>query len=192
MLLTLVPDPLRWSVGDPHANGGKTRLQLSFRAGAPTDGVPFGLGQHLFGRYRESVWDVPLTRTTTLGNRPDHQHIGRIYLEVPRDTDRPGQFARCEPLAERCAQSVTGIRQHAAKAHTSRNGAIDLQQSQLRLRSCCSILGGDARSIQPGPVSHKTLERHDTVINPDKVVEKYESERYPVLEVLSVAQRRQI
>jgi indolepyruvate decarboxylase len=37
-----------YGVGDPNANGD---LQLSFRAGAPTDGVPFGLGQHLFGRY---------------------------------------------------------------------------------------------------------------------------------------------
>ena len=32
VLLTLVPDPLWWSIGDPHANGGKTRLELSFRA----------------------------------------------------------------------------------------------------------------------------------------------------------------
>ena len=43
MLLTLVPNPLRWSVGDPHANSSKTSLELSFRAGAPTDGVPFGM-----------------------------------------------------------------------------------------------------------------------------------------------------
>ena len=139
------------------ANGGKTRLQLSFRTGSPTDGVPFGVGQHLFGSYSENVWDVPLTRTTALGNRPDHLHIGRINLEVPWDTDRPGHFARCEPLAEGCAQSVTGIRQDAAKAHTSRNGAINLQQSQLRLGSCCSILGRDTRSIQPGPVARPTL-----------------------------------
>jgi hypothetical protein len=26
MLLTFVPDPLRWSVGDPHAHCGKPRL----------------------------------------------------------------------------------------------------------------------------------------------------------------------
>src|ERR1700736_3569774 len=37
MLLTLVPYPLRWSVGDPHADSSKTSLELSFRAGAPTD-----------------------------------------------------------------------------------------------------------------------------------------------------------
>ena len=52
MLLALVPDPLRRSVGYAHADSGKTSLELSFRAGAPTDGVPFGIGQHGFGRYR--------------------------------------------------------------------------------------------------------------------------------------------
>ena len=52
MLLTLVPDPLRRSVGYPHAHSSKTSLELSFRAGAPNDGVPFGMGQHVFGRYR--------------------------------------------------------------------------------------------------------------------------------------------
>ena len=52
MLLALIPDPLRWSVGDPHADSSKTSLELSFRAGAPTDGVPFGISQHVFGRQR--------------------------------------------------------------------------------------------------------------------------------------------
>ena len=52
VLLPLVPDPLRWSVGDWHANGSKTRLEPSLGAGTPTDGVPFGMGQHVFGRYR--------------------------------------------------------------------------------------------------------------------------------------------
>src|SRR6516225_7483731 len=52
MLLALVPDPLRWSVGDPHPDRGETSLELSFRAGAPTDGAPSGVGQHILGRYR--------------------------------------------------------------------------------------------------------------------------------------------
>src|SRR6266849_6718175 len=52
MLLTLVPDPLRWSVGYPHADSGETSLELSFRAGAPTDVLPYGIGQHVFGRHR--------------------------------------------------------------------------------------------------------------------------------------------
>src|ERR1700724_1368537 len=52
MLLALVPDPLRWSVGDPHADRSEPSLELSLRAGAPADGAPFGIGQHVFGRYR--------------------------------------------------------------------------------------------------------------------------------------------
>ena len=52
MLLTLVPDPLRRSVGDTHADSGKSGLELPFRTGSPTDGVPLGIGQHVFGRHR--------------------------------------------------------------------------------------------------------------------------------------------
>src|SRR6266581_1542111 len=64
MLLALVPDPLRWSVGDPNPDSSKTSLELSFRASAPTDGAPFGIGQHVFGGYRENVRNVPLAGTT--------------------------------------------------------------------------------------------------------------------------------
>src|SRR5262245_63138954 len=46
MLLRLIPDPLRWSVRDPYANCRKTSLELSFRAGAPTDGAPFRSEEH--------------------------------------------------------------------------------------------------------------------------------------------------
>ena len=52
MLLTLVPDPLRWSVGHSHTDSGETSLELSFRAGTPTDVLPCGIGQHVFGRHR--------------------------------------------------------------------------------------------------------------------------------------------
>src|SRR5687767_15104981 len=51
MLLALVPDPLRWSVCYAHAHSGETSLELSFRTGAPADGAPFGVGQHVFGWY---------------------------------------------------------------------------------------------------------------------------------------------
>ena len=51
-----------------------------------------------------------LPETTTLGNRPDHPHIGRVHLKVARDTDRPGQFASCETVTERNAQPITGFR----------------------------------------------------------------------------------
>jgi hypothetical protein len=36
---------------------------------------------------------VPLTGTTALCNWPDHPHIGRVHLEVPRNTDCPSKLA---------------------------------------------------------------------------------------------------
>src|SRR6516162_2401212 len=35
--------------------------------------------------------------TTALCNWPDHPHIDRVYLEVPRNADCPSKFASCEP-----------------------------------------------------------------------------------------------
>jgi len=52
MLLTLVPDPLRWSVSDPHADGSKASFELAFRPGSPAHRFPLGIGEHIFGRYR--------------------------------------------------------------------------------------------------------------------------------------------
>src|SRR5262249_5680606 len=107
MLLTLVPEPLRCSVGYPHAASIKARLELTFRSGAPGDVQPSSIGQHVFRCDREDVRNVPLTGTAASGNRPDHLHIGRVSLEVPRNTDCPNQFASREPLAERRAQPIT-------------------------------------------------------------------------------------
>jgi hypothetical protein len=44
MLPALVPDSLWWSVCYAHTDGGETSLELSFRAGAPTDVLPCGVG----------------------------------------------------------------------------------------------------------------------------------------------------
>src|SRR5258706_15201069 len=52
MLLALVSDPLRWSVCYAHTDGGETSLELPLGAGAPTDVLPGGVGQHVVGRYR--------------------------------------------------------------------------------------------------------------------------------------------
>ena len=39
MLLTLVPDPLRWAVGNQHADGGEASLELSFPPGRSRPGT---------------------------------------------------------------------------------------------------------------------------------------------------------
>lgn len=92
--------------------------------------------------------------TAALG---DHLHIGRVHLEVSWDPDRPGQFACCECLAEWSAHPITGVRQHSAKAHTGRDGTVDLHQRQLRLRARRSIFGRNTRALQPGPIARPTL-----------------------------------
>src|SRR6266567_8136379 len=52
MLLALVPDPLRWSVGRAHTDSGEAGFELSFRAGSPADVLPLGIGEHVFGCHR--------------------------------------------------------------------------------------------------------------------------------------------
>lgn len=49
MLMTLVPDPLRWSIGNPDADSGETSLELSLRPSSPADGLPDGVGQLVLG-----------------------------------------------------------------------------------------------------------------------------------------------
>src|ERR1700758_4207006 len=78
---------------------------------------------------------------------------------MPWNTDRPGQFASCEPLAERRTYPITGIRQHAAEAHTGRDDTIDLCQSQLRLRPRRSIFGWNTRSLQPSLIARPALRK---------------------------------
>jgi hypothetical protein len=43
MLLTFVSDPLRWSVGDPHTDGGKASFELAFGPGTPAHRFPLGM-----------------------------------------------------------------------------------------------------------------------------------------------------
>src|SRR3954470_8559977 len=115
MLLTLVPDPLWGSIGRSHTDRGKAGFELSFRAGTPTDGLPLGIGQHVFGWYRQNVRNRAHTRTAAPGNWPDQLHAERVHLEMTRDANGPNQTARREPLPEWRAQSVPGIGEHTAE-----------------------------------------------------------------------------
>src|SRR5213078_2363008 len=136
MLLTLVPDPLRWSVGGTHADSGKTRFELSFRANTPSDALPPGISQHSFGRYRQNIRNRALTRTTTLGNWPDQLHVDRVNLQMTGNANGPGQTARCEPLPEWRAQPVPRICEHTAEADSRQNIPRRFPPSCLRRRPC--------------------------------------------------------
>src|SRR5262245_53804215 len=94
-------------------------------------------------------------------HRPVYLHIGRVNLEVPRNSDCPGQVASRESLAERRAKPIPGIRQHAAAAHTGRDDTIDLRQGHLRLRPRRSILGRNTRSLQPRPIPCRASGRNN-------------------------------
>ena len=52
MLLALIPDPLRWPIGGADADRGKAGFELALRPGPPAHRLPFGSGQHVFGRHR--------------------------------------------------------------------------------------------------------------------------------------------
>src|SRR3974390_2963620 len=106
VLLAHVLDPLRRSIGGPHANRGEAGFQPTLGPISPTHILPLGFGQHVFGRPRQYIGNVPLAGTTSTGDRPDQFNSHRINLLVTRDTDGPDQAACREPLTERRAEAV--------------------------------------------------------------------------------------
>src|SRR6201990_1247874 len=96
MLLTLIPDPLRRSVGNAHTDRGEARFELSFRASTPSDVLPLGIGQHVFSRDRQDIRNRALTRTAALGDWPDQLHVDRVHLEMARDANGASQATRAE------------------------------------------------------------------------------------------------
>ena len=92
---------------------------------------------------------MPPTRPTPPGNGPEQTHVDGVHRQVTRDTDRPSKIARCEAMAKRRAQPITGICQDAGEAHAGRDQAIDLSKCNLGLGTCGSIFdrnGNRARS----------------------------------------------
>src|SRR6476620_2835589 len=135
---------------------------------------------------------LPPTGAAASGNRPGHLHVGSIDLEVPRNADRPGQLASRQPPAERRAHPITGIRQHAAKAYTRRNDAIEFRQGHLRLRPCHSIFSRNARSLQSCAVARPTLRKEQPQRQHDRHLAARQRQRHQGLAVGGLAQRRSV
>src|ERR1700682_5809155 len=93
VLLALVLDTLRRSICGPHANGGETSFQPTLGTVSPTHVSPLDVGQHVFGRPRQDIRNVPLARAPPIGNRPDQLYPDRIHLKVTRDANGPGNAA---------------------------------------------------------------------------------------------------
>src|SRR3954471_15784799 len=89
----------------------------------------------------------PLAGTAPSCNRPDQLDGDRVHLEMTRDAKGPGNATCREPLTERRAEAVTGIRQHTAEANTGRDHAIDLGQCNLWLGPRCAILDRNAGTL---------------------------------------------
>ena len=149
MLLAFIVDTLGRAIGGAHPHGGEARFQSTLGPMAPTDRPPPGLGQHLFGRRRQDVWNGVLPRTAATGNEKDKLRIDRIGLLMTGDSDRPGKTASREGLAEGSAQPIAGIGQHTAKAHTSRNHPIKFRQCDLRFGSDRTVLRRNSRARRP-------------------------------------------
>ncbi len=162
VLLAHVLDPLRWSIGGPHANSGEASFQPTLGPVSPTYILPLGIGQHVFGRPRQDIRNVPFAGTAPAGNRPDQFYPDRINLQVTGDPDGPGQAAAREPLTERRAKAVTGIRQDTAKAHTGCHHAIDLRQGDLWLGPRRAIFGWNARTLQTHRIARPALWNEET------------------------------
>ena len=143
MLLTLVPNPLRWSVGDPHADSSKTSLELSFRSGAPSNVPPSGICQHVFSRHREDVRNVPLTGTAAFGNRPDGGMLG-MHWALPSylpDQTPPAGALHFELLRDRDSGSYAVRVSYVAQTLDQMRQAVQLDLSHPPERTIATIEG---------------------------------------------------
>src|SRR5260370_3431127 len=116
MLLAHVLDPLRWSIGGPHANSGEASFQPTLGAVSPTHILPLGIGQHIFGRPRQDIRNVPLAATAPARNRPDQFNPDPLHLHRTRDTTRPHQTPSRAPPPAQPPATVTTIPHHHAPA----------------------------------------------------------------------------
>ena len=98
---------------------------------------------------RRLVGDVVLAALAGLGDGKDQGDIGRIDVLTPRQPHGPQQAALAQGLTEHSAGAVPGIGQHAAKAGTGGDHAVDLLEGDLRLcRRDLAVLG-NARPVHP-------------------------------------------
>ncbi len=149
-------------LGGPHANRGEASFQPTLGPVSPTHILPLGIGQHVFGRPRQDIRNVPLAGTTPSSNRPDQFYPDRIHLEVTRDANGPGKAACRKPLTEWRAEAVTGIRQYTAEANSGCYHAIDLSQRDLWLGPRCAILDGNTGALQTRRIARPALRKEET------------------------------
>ena len=97
-----------------------------------------------------------------------------------------------EPLAERRAQAVTGIRHDAAKTHTSRHHAVDLGQGNLGLRAGRSITRRHAGAFQAVSIARPALRQKQAQGHHHRHLTAGQRQRYQRLAIGVLSQRRGI
>ena len=158
MLLTLVPDPLRRSVGDPHADGGKADLGLTFAGRQLTEG--HSDRRACLRPVSIDIRDMPLSRATPLGNGPYHLHAEGVDFEMPRDADSPYQLAGRKLLAEHRAQSISRICHDTAEAQTGCDQrSISASEISGLVRAVRYSSGTPARFNRAGSSSNSQKEK---------------------------------
>src|SRR5665811_1313066 len=135
---------------------------------------------------------MPLTGTTTSGLWPDKFYADRVHFEVTRNANGPGKFASREPLTERRAHPVTGIRQYTAEVDTGRNDAVNFGQCHLWLRSCSLMFGRNPRPLQTYPIARPTLGKEEAQCHHYRYFTTRERQRHQRLAVGGLAQGRSI
>src|SRR5665213_151962 len=159
---TFIEHAVLGAVRDADAPCSEEACQRAFRAPAPTDLLPFFADQHHLSRNWGHIRDMVFARLTGFLRRKDHGDIGRIDFLAPRHTNCPQEATFAQSKTERCARSVSCVRQHTAEANTGCDHAIDLGQRDLWLRPCCAMLDWNAGTLQTYRIARPTLGNEET------------------------------
>ena len=133
----------------------------------------------LRGRPRSATGQISLT-------------ADRIHLQMTRDTNGPGKATCREPLTERRAEAVTGIRQHTAEANTGCDHAINLSQRDLWLGPRCAMLDWNTGTLQTRRIARPTLGNEETQCHHYRHFTPRKRQRHQRLAIGRLAERRGI
>ena len=190
VLHPLLMDALGRTIGDPHAHGGEGGRQRTFGSFAPTDASPLRGGEHVFSRRGKLIGDMALTRPPASGGREHERDVARVDFLQLRDSDRPLEAARIEPLTERRGKAIACIRQHRRKPNASGADAIDLGQRDLWLCTRCAPILRHAGLRHPiGSVS-PALRQKQAQADHDRNLVPRQRQRHQRLAIGGLAERR--
>jgi hypothetical protein len=96
-------------------------------------------------------------RAPTRRSRPNHLDASEKYLLDPRNADGPGEPARGERTAERGADPVTRISEHAPEADAGGNDPVEFGDGDFGLGSGSPECLGHAGAVEALKVARPRL-----------------------------------